>query len=185
VTVPEEEGASCRGGDAVIEDACTEGDRSALLSAVRTARAAVLGGNPPFGAVVADASGEQRVSAGNTAVSTGEFVAHAEAEAARRAVRVMTTRELRGATLYSSAEPCAMCAAVVYWAGIGRVVYAVGVRQLSAMFGHDEEYPFLTLPCRTVFAAGRRPTRLVGPTDLSEAMDLWREFLGPEAGERT
>lgn len=164
-------------GAFVVEEEYTERDREGLLRAVRTARAALMRGDPPFGAVITDAAGRERVSIGNTQISTADVMAHAEFDAARQAARTMPARELRGATLYSTAEPCAMCAAAVYWSGIGRVVYAVGVGQLSAMFGHDEEYPFLNLPCRSVFAAGQRPTRLVGPTDLREAVDLWHEFL--------
>jgi len=49
--------------------------------------------------------------------------AHAETAAIRDAARRLRSRDLSGATLYSSSRPCPMCEAAAYWAGIGRLVY--------------------------------------------------------------
>jgi tRNA(Arg) A34 adenosine deaminase TadA len=69
---------------------------------------------------------------------------------------------LAKATLYSSAEPCAMCAGTIYWAGIGRVVYGLSEHRLRGVTGNHPENPTLDLPCRTVFASGQCPTEVVG-----------------------
>ena len=71
--------------------------------------------------------------------------------------------------MYTSAEPCAMCAGAVYWVGIGRVVYGLSEARLKQMTGAHPENPTLSLPCRTVFAAGQRPVEVVGPLLEDEA----------------
>ena len=65
-----------------------------------------------------------------------------------------------------------MCAGATYWAGIGRVVYALSERRLKAIIGDHAENPTLDLPCRMVFAAGRRPVQVVGPLLEEEAATL-------------
>ena len=39
---------------------------------------------------------------------------------------------LKGATLYTSGEPCVMCMGAIIWCGIGRLVYAASVAQIAA-----------------------------------------------------
>ena len=79
---------------------------------------------------------------------------------------------LAGCTLYTSAEPCAMCAGAIYWAGIGRVVFGLSERRLKTMTGDHAENPTLDLPCRTVFAAGQRHVEVIGPLLEDEAAAL-------------
>jgi tRNA(Arg) A34 adenosine deaminase TadA len=71
--------------------------------------------------------------------------------------------------MYTSAEPCAMCAGAVYWVGIGLVVYGLSEARLKQMTGDHPENPTLSLPCRTVFAAGQRKVEVVGPLLEDEA----------------
>ncbi|HLN09147.1 MAG TPA: nucleoside deaminase, partial [Xanthobacteraceae bacterium] len=66
----------------------------------------------------------------------------------------------------------AMCAGAVYWAGIGRVVYGLAERRLKEVTGNHAENPTLDLPCRVVFAAGRRPIEVIGPLLEDEAAAL-------------
>jgi Cytidine and deoxycytidylate deaminase zinc-binding region len=75
-----------------------------------------------------------------------------------------------------AAEPCAMCAGAIYWAGIGRVVYGQSERSLGSAIGDHPENPTLDLPCRTVFAAGRRKIEVIGPMLEDEAAALQSDF---------
>jgi tRNA(Arg) A34 adenosine deaminase TadA len=84
-------------------------------------------------------------------------------------------------TLYSSAEPCAMCAGAIYWAGIGRVAFGLSERRLKSITGHHADNPTLDLPCRVVFAAGQRPTEVVGPLIEDEAAALHEDFWSRES----
>ena len=86
-----------------------------------------------------------------------------ELVAAARAARLLTPAQLARCTLYSSAEPCAMCAGAIYWCGIGRVVYALSEHRLLTLTGDHPENPTFALPCREVFARGQRRIEVVGP----------------------
>ena len=100
------------------------------------------------------------------------MTAHAERLLATAAAKRYDRAFLGRCSLYASAEPCAMCAGATYWAGIGRVVYALSERRLKAIIGDHVENPTLDLPCRTVFAAGQRPVEVIGPLLEEEAATL-------------
>jgi tRNA(Arg) A34 adenosine deaminase TadA len=152
-------------------------DERLLRRAFDVARRARAGGDHPFGAVLADRVGNVLHEQGNGYTSEGhDRTAHAERLLASWAARNLSLSELAECTLYSSAEPCAMCAGAIYWAGIGRVVFGQSERDLKAQTGAHEENPTLDLPCREVFAAGQRPTEVVGPLLADEAAQLQADF---------
>lgn len=64
---------------------------------------------------------------------------------------------LGGCTLYSSTEPCAMCAGAIYWSGIGRVVFACSETRLGEIAGIG-----LNVPSREVLQTGARRVEVVG-----------------------
>ena len=134
-------------------------------------------GDHPFGALLADANGKVLREQGNGYTSEGgDRTAHAERLLASWAAKHLSLAELQTATLYSSAEPCAMCAGAIYWAGIGRVVFGQTERELKAQTGAHDENPTLDLPCHIVFDAGQRPTEIVGPLLAEEAAQLQADF---------
>ncbi len=114
---------------------------------------------------------------GNGYSSEGrDRTAHAERVLATNASRAYDLEFLRRCTLYTSAEPCAMCAGAIYWVGIGRVVYGQSERSLKEQTGAHEENPTLDLPCEVVFRSGQRPTEVVGPLLEDEAAQLQADF---------
>lgn len=64
----------------------------------------------------------------------------------------------------------------IYWAGIGRVVFGLSKSDMKQRIGHSSENPTLDLPSRVVFAAGQRPTEVVGPMLAEEAAKLHEEY---------
>lgn len=134
-------------------------------------------GHHPFAAMVVAADGTVISEAMNA--SSSDRTAHAEMNALRLASQKYSPQQLAGATLYANAEPCAMCSGGTYWSGVGRVVYAMSEASLLELTGSDPENPTLSLPCRTVFAAGQRPTEVIGPLREEEARaahkDFWRK----------
>ncbi len=134
-------------------------------------------GDHPFGCTLVDREGEILREQGNGFRAEGfDRTAHAERLLATWAAKAHDVSFLSGCTLYTSAEPCAMCAGAIYWAGIGRVVYGQSEKDLKAQTGAHEENPTLDLPCRLVFDAGQRPTEVVGPLLEEEAAQLQTDF---------
>ena len=152
-------------------------DETLLRKAFDVARRARDAGDHPFGSVLADGDGNVLMEQGNGFTSEGrDRTAHAEKLLASRAARAYDLAFLSRCTLYTSAEPCAMCAGAIYWAGIGRVVYGQTEKALKAATGAHEENPTLDLPCKVVFRAGQRPTEVVGPLLEDEAAALQTGF---------
>ena len=67
-----------------------------------------------------------------------------------------------------------MCAGGQYWAGIGRLVFALSGAQLAALAPGDG--PTLRLPSREVFARGGRPIVVDGPVGLISATAVHEGF---------
>ncbi len=155
-------------------------DRRLLFAAGARATAARAAGNHPFGAVLADAAGKVLLDAGNTVVTGRDCTGHAETNLARAASAAYGREYLRTCTLYTSAEPCAMCAGAVYWSGIGRVVYALSESALRGLTGDDPQNPTLDLPCREVFARGQRPVAVEGPEEVPGASEVHAGFWKPD-----
>lgn len=147
-------------------------DETFLRRSFDVARRARTNGNHPFGAVLVSAGAAVLLEAENGFLPERDMTAHAERLLATEASKKFATDYLAGCTLYSSAEPCAMCAGAIYWAGIGRVVYGLSEQRLKAITGAHAENPTLDLPCRTVFASGQRAVEIVGPLLEDEAASL-------------
>ena len=147
-------------------------DERHLRACFEVARRARAHGNHPFGALLVGPGGEVLLESENGYLPGRDMTAHAERLLATRASRAHRPDFLARCTLYSSAEPCAMCAGAMYWAGIGRLVYGLSERGLKAITGAHPENPTLDLPCRVVLEAGQRPTAVVGPLLEEEAAAL-------------
>jgi len=113
-------------------------------------------------------------------VTGGDLAAKLEAGplACAEAARLLSNAELGACTLYTSTEPCAMCAGAIYWVGIGRVVFALAETGLLRYTGDDPENPTLDLPCREVFARGQRKVMVEGPFLEEEAGAVHEGFWG-------
>ena len=154
-------------------------DKYFLRRSFEVARRAVAHRNHPFGAILVDQNRNVLIEAENGYMPGRDGTAHAERLLATQACTTLSPDVLKGATLYSSAEPCAMCAGAMYWAGIGRLVYGLSEHRLRAVTGNHPENPTLDLPCREVFKRGQRTTEVLGPLleDEAEALHagLWKK----------
>jgi tRNA(Arg) A34 adenosine deaminase TadA len=149
-----------------------EADLHFLRRSFEVARRSVTHGNHPFGSILVDRNRAVLMEVENGYMPSCDGTAHAERLLATKACTTLTPEVLKHATLYSSAEPCAMCAGAIYWAGIGRLVYALSEHRLREITGNHPENPTLDLPCRDVFRTGQRPTDVVGPLIEDEAAEL-------------
>ncbi|MFD5916645.1 nucleoside deaminase [Kitasatospora sp. NPDC058201] len=105
-------------------------DLALLRRAVAIAAEARDSGNPPFGSLLAGPDGTVLAEDRNTTLTDQDITAHPELKLARWAARELDPATAAGTTLYTSCEPCPMCAAVVRRAGLRRVVFALSGEQL-------------------------------------------------------
>lgn len=139
-----------------------EKDLEHLRETIRIAKKSRDEGNHPFGATLVGPEGDILLHSGNT-YEADKGVGHAEMNVAREASRRYTPEFLAQCTLYTSVEPCCMCAGACYWAGIGTVVYGMTEKRLAVMTGDNPENLTLDLPCEAVFEAGQRKVETRGP----------------------
>jgi tRNA(Arg) A34 adenosine deaminase TadA len=141
-----------------------------MRQAIALAETAVTKGNQPFGACLVK-EGEVLLAAENTIHTDHDPTRHAETNLASLAARTFDLATLRRSILYTSTEPCAMCAGAIYWAGIGTVVYACSQDRFADYAGKA-----LDVPCREVLAQGDRPTEVIGPVLEAEALVIHQTY---------
>jgi tRNA(Arg) A34 adenosine deaminase TadA len=152
----------------------TQVDRRWLERAVSLAWQARERGDHPFGALLV-APGGGVLEALNSVVTGADPTGHAETNLVRLAGKA-DRASLGGSVLYTSTEPCAMCAGAIYWSGIGRVVFALSEEGLAGMVEDEEGVPPLRLPSRDVFARGGRSIVVDGPVGLISATAVHEGF---------
>lgn len=131
---------------------------------------AEAGAGGPFGAVVA--KGDQILGeAHNAVLATNDPTAHAEVQAIRAASAAIGSPHLVGTVLYTSCEPCPMCAGAAMWARVDRVVYASS-RQDARTWGRYDDDEFWDDLVRPV------PERHLAHAQLGRdrALKVWRWF---------
>ena len=149
-----------------------EQDLTLLRKSFDVARRALENGTHPFGAILVGPDGEVLLEQGNAYMPDHDMTGHAERVLMTRASTHYSPEFLADSSMYTSAEPCAMCAGAAYWAGLGRVVYGLSERSLKEITGNHPENPTLDLPCRIVFEAGQRKVEVLGPLLEEEAAAL-------------
>jgi len=123
------------------------------------AQRAVTLGHHPFGAILV-APDHETVLLEQCNIDT---VNHAESTLARVAATNYPPDYLWDCTLYTSVEPCCMCAGTAYWANIGRVVFGLTEQRLLEATGSHVENPTMSVPARYVFDHCQKPVELIGP----------------------
>jgi tRNA(adenine34) deaminase len=108
-------------------------DERWMGEAVRAAREAARRGEVPVGACVVSAGGELLAAAGNRTRGDCDPTAHAEVLALREAARRACNYRLTGAVVYSTVEPCAMCAGALVQARVARLVYGATDEKAGAV----------------------------------------------------
>ncbi len=134
-----------------------------LRRCIEVSKASRAHGNTPFGAILVDGEGRILLEQENIEITEQTCIGHAETILANRASGLYSKEFLKECTLYTTAEPCAMCAGAIYWSNIGRVVFGMSEKRLLELTGNDEQNPTFNLSCRTVFAAGQKKIEVLGP----------------------
>lgn len=106
-----------------------------MYEALAEAEAARDAGEVPVGAIVVLA-GEVIGRGRNAVIATSDPTAHAEIAALREAAAKLGNYRLIGSTIYSTIEPCAMCAGALVHARVARLVYGAKDPKAGAVETH-------------------------------------------------
>jgi tRNA(Arg) A34 adenosine deaminase TadA len=108
-------------------------DLDHLRAAIALAARARAGGNPPFGSVLVAADGTVLAEAVNTTRTDRDITAHPELKLARWAARELAPETARITTMFTSCQPCPMCANAIARAALARVVFALAADELDGL----------------------------------------------------
>ncbi len=149
----------------------TDTDETYVRKALELAEDALSRGNPPFGSLLV-IDGSVIRSSTNTTLTEEDITAHPELKLARYAARELTAEERAACTMYTSTEPCAMCASAIYYAELGRVVYSVAGSSLPRV----RDYRGIDVPCEEIIIRGGGVTDVNGPVLEKEGLDILGQF---------
>lgn len=156
----------------MIENA--EVDERWMLVALEAAREAAQAGEVPVGAVVVSFDNQMLAVARNRTRTDCDPTAHAEIIALRGAAQTVNNYRLTGVTVYSTLEPCAMCAGALIQARVRRLVYgarderAGAVESVFRICDHD---------------ALNHRIELIGGVLEAECRELMQEFFRARRNE--
>lgn len=148
-------------------------DQHWLRQAFVWANAARTRGNRPFGAIVVGSNGRILAEAFSNTQETGDSTGHAEMNAVRQLGTARLSAEvLANATLYCSAQPCAMCASAICSVGLRRVVYGLDTNRLEQI--RPDLRP-VHLSCHDVFSCAVEAVECAGPCLIQEALAVYED----------
>ena len=124
-------------------------------------------GYKPFGAAVAR-DGVLIAAGLNTCIRDADPTAHAEVNAIRAAAKVLNTTDLSGCVLYASAQPCPMCRAAAFHAGITSIFYA------STWSDYQDLFP--DQACHEALSLEPDPAAQLSEAHHAETLKLWAHY---------
>ncbi len=110
-------------------------DERHLRRAIELAAEARAAGDMPFGSLLVGPAGDVLAEDRNTVLTGRDISAHPELKLARWAARELDADVARRTTMYTSCQPCPMCAGAISRSGLGRVVFALSGEQLRELWG--------------------------------------------------
>ena len=125
-------------------------------------------GDAPYGAVLVK-NNQIVAQAHNTVKQDNDPSAHAEINVIRSLTAKIKSPSLEGYTIYTTGEPCPMCATACVWAGISEIVYAVSIQDLIAVNQSQ-----INITCEEVIAKSFRNIKVTKGVLQAECLELFK-----------
>ena len=135
----------------------TEADEGHLRRAIELAAEARAAGDMPYGSLLVGPAGEVLVEDRNTVLTERDITAHPELKLARWAARQLDADVARKTTMYTSCQPCPMCAGAIARSGLRRVVFALAGKQLQGLGAASPDAAEVTYEGPALFDEARVP----------------------------
>jgi guanine deaminase len=150
-------------------------DEHWMNRAIDAARTGIRAGQSPFGAAII--RGDELIAATHNHVwLTTDPTAHAEVRCIRDACRTLRTIDLSACRMYTTCEPCPMCASAIHWSKLASVAYGATIADAQHA-GFSE----LTVPCTELLSRGGsrvRVTPALMPGQCAALFDEWKAARG-------
>ena len=143
-----------------------DNDIKAMSLAIEASERAAANGDGPFGATLVSPDGDILLVASNNTKTAADCTGHAEMVLVREAQKQFGLPALRGVTVFASGKPCAMCAGALFWAGVGRIVFAASQADIIRALGAS---PAIPINSRTTLAGAQPAVQIDGPLLGGEA----------------
>lgn len=121
----------------------------------------------PFGSVIVK-DGVVIAKGHNHVVINNDPTSHGEVDAIRKACKKLKTFDLTGCEIYTTGEPCTMCACAIMWANISKVYYGATIEDNSVIGFRDEKFA-------KIFKMEKRPD-FYEELDRDECLKLFEEY---------
>lgn len=124
-----------------------------------------------FGAVIVDKDGKVLSDGLNHVVGQHDPTWHGEMQAIREACELLKSPKLTGCILYTSSQPCPMCLATAYWAGIDGIIYGATVADSKKYGNFDDDFIYEQLN-KPVSDRAISEQSIMRP----EAVEVWKQY---------
>ncbi len=101
-----------------------------------------------------------------------DSTSHAEVRAIREACKNLNSISLKDCILYTTCEPCAMCAGAAIWARMAGVVYGATIADMNEQRAKDGSRKAIDIPATYVVAHGDPKVEVIGPFMRKECLSL-------------
>jgi tRNA(adenine34) deaminase len=125
-------------------------------------------GDAPYGAVIVKDNAAIAV-AHNTVRRDSDPSAHAEINAIRSLTAKLKNPSLEGYSIYTTGEPCPMCAAACVWTGISEIIYGASIKDLT-----DYNQSQIDISCEQVIAKSFRNIKVTKGILRKECLELFK-----------
>ncbi|MDZ8087567.1 MAG: nucleoside deaminase [Nostoc sp. DedQUE12b] len=137
-------------------------------SFMRLALAEAKKGDAPYGAVIVK-DNEVVAVAHNTVKRDNDPSAHAEINAIRSLTAKLKNPSLEGYSIYTTGEPCPMCATTCVWSGLSEIVYGASIQDLITVNQSQ-----ISISCEEVIAKSFRKIKVTKDVLKNECLELFK-----------
>tara|TARA_B100000989_G_C19472964_1_gene441573 strand:+ start:343 stop:792 length:450 start_codon:yes stop_codon:yes gene_type:complete len=149
-----------------------------MREALHEARVGLESGEPPFGCVIVDPSGEIVVRNHDRVIQHGDMSSHAETLAVREAIGSVETQNLTDYQLISTIEPCAMCFTTAWLNRISRIVF--GATMEDVYYITQQKQREMTITASEMNHRSGNTIELVGGVLANDCKNIFKSYQFPE-----
>ncbi|MBW4676649.1 MAG: nucleoside deaminase [Desmonostoc geniculatum HA4340-LM1] len=135
---------------------------------MRLALAEAKKGDAPYGAIIVK-DNEVVAVAHNTVKTDNDPSAHAEINVIRSLTAKLKNPSLEGYSIYTTGEPCPMCASACVWSGLSEIVYGASIEDLISVNQSQ-----INISCEEVIAQSLRKIKIIKGILKNECLELFK-----------